>query len=216
MIQAKEKSLIIVHNSNTEQYAEYLLGLISELHTSGIAINALVVDAKKFASYPPEQKNAKQKILYLGDYSESNLAEKNIGKWMFNQHGIRYGWHGNKGVIKTTPLSDSEFISLAEFAKEDMNKHNQHISTNVGKRGIDPFQRLKDLPLVEKIKLGVVALFSPFGAVAGLADAMGLMIKEKDNLDPVQMRDNQQKFAVLHFYLNSLADFMDIKDVNEE
>jgi len=193
------------------------LGLISELHTRGIAINAIVVEAKKFASNPPEQKNAKQKILYLGDYSESNLAEKNIGKWMFNQHGIRYGWHGNKGVIKTTPLSDSEFISLAEFAKEDMNKHNQHISTNVGKRGINPFQRLKNLPLVGKIALGVAALFAPFVvAGAGLAAAMGLMIKEKDNLDPVQMRENQQKFAVLHFCLNSLADFMDINDVNEE
>ena len=213
MFENKEKSLVIVHNSSTRQCAEYLSGLVGELNSSGVLINAVVVDAKKFASYPAEQKNAKQNILYIGDFSESNLVGNNINHWEFDQYGIRYGWHGNKGVIKFSHLSESDFILLAEFAEKEMTEQNLNMRANVGERGIKPLQRLKELPLLSKIALGIAAIFAPMiVAGAGVAAAMGIMVKEKGDLDPDQMRENQQKFAVLHFCIKCLPDFMGIKD----
>jgi len=215
MFQAKEKSLIIVHNTDTKQCAEYLLGLISELPSSGIPINAIVVEAKKFSSYPAEQKSAKQNILYIGSFPESNLAEKNIHQWKFDQNCIRYGWHGNKGVMTFKTISEHSFRELAKFAEKDMERYNLDMQANVGKRGIKPLQRFNELPLIGKIAIGIGALITPFVvAGVGLAAAMGVMIKEKDNLDPKQMKENQQKFAVLHFSLNYLTDFLDINDDN--
>lgn len=216
MALAREKGLLIVYNAATKQCANFLHGLIGELASKGVAVNAIIYDEKAFAKLATENKPTTQRIVYIGDYPESNLTEKNISNWRFDQYGIRYGWHGSKAVIKFESLSQPEFINMVEFAEKELSKDQLDMRQNVGIRGINPLKRLKELSLIEKIGLGVGALVAPF-IVSGIAlvGAMGLMIKNKDKLDPVQMRDKQQKFAVLHFSLNHLSNFMGIKEDNE-
>lgn len=95
----EKQGLVIVHEKNTRQCAEYLQGLIGELSRIGCPITATVVESKKFASFP--DMDSEQKILYIGDFPESNIVKNNIHKWKYCDEmlGVCYGWHGSKGVI---------------------------------------------------------------------------------------------------------------------
>ena len=222
MFQGNEKSLIIVHNSDTKQCGEFLHGLIGEKNDAGIPINSVILDAKTFAAYPAEQKSAKQKILYIGSFPESETTSNNITKWELNKFGISYGWHGSRAVIKfdKNPLPESDFKDMVAFAKQVSKGYNPDVITqSVGKRGFNPLQslrdmhqRFKDMPILWKI--GFVA--EPFQLLINvgmcvIADAYN----KKDELDPTEIKEQQMRFAVLHFCLYHLADFMGIKE-NEE
>ena len=121
MKQMKKKVLYIIHNSETKQCAEFMSGLVAKLAGEGMPIKAHVIEAEKFASYPDENKNTNNKILYIGDFSESEIAAKNVANnddWQFNEFGIRYGWHGNKAVISfdRKRMSEADFNDMAAFA----------------------------------------------------------------------------------------------------
>ena len=189
MLHTQDKSLIIVHDTETNSCAEFLQGLIGELSANGMPINAVVVHKKQFASYPAEQKSAKQKILYIGDFTEGKVLEKNILNWQYDKFGIRYGWLGNKGLITFDSISESDFIDMAEYAENELKDYQLNMQENVDKRGINPIKQLKKIPkkvkklsLFGKVALGVGALFSPvLIAGAGAVDGIVSMAKNKDN-----------------------------------
>ena len=133
MFAAQEKSIVIVCNSETKQAAELFSGLIGELPDDNVRINAVVIDENIFAKYPPENKSATQKIIYIGDFPESRLLRKNIIKWQFNEFGIRYGWLGNRALIffDNTKMSENEFYKMAESAKAKFNRHGINMSDKV-------------------------------------------------------------------------------------
>jgi len=121
MAQETKKALYIIHNSETKQCAEFMSGLVAKLADEGAPICAHVIEDKKFASYPDENKNTNNKILYIGDFYESNIVAKNVdmnNEWQFNQFGIRYGRHGNKAVISfdRKRMSEADFNDMAAFA----------------------------------------------------------------------------------------------------
>ena len=135
MTQTKKKALYIIHNSETRQCAEFMSGLIAKLADEGVPISAHVIESKKFASYPDENKNTNNKILYIGDFSESEIVAKNVdvnSEWQFNQFGIRYGWHGNKAVISFDKkrMSEADFNDMAAFASFNFDGYD--ILSNVG------------------------------------------------------------------------------------
>jgi hypothetical protein len=219
MFQEKTKAIYIIHNSETKLCAEFMSGLIAELADKGLPINAVVIDAKKFASYLEENKHTKNKILYIGDSSEGKIAAKNVLNWQFDRFGIRYGWHGNKGVIKFESLSEPDFMDMAAYAENEIKEYQLNIRENVGKRGSNPIKqikkipgKIKKLPVFDKVMLGASTLFVPAVALTYLTvDSMVSMANDKDRFDPKQIKEQQQRFAVLHFSINHLADFMGIK-----
>jgi|GEM_PF-3786853 len=215
MLQSKDKSLIIVHDSATKQCAEFLQGLVSEASGKGLSVNSIVVDAKQFASYPAEQKHAKQKILYVGDFAESRVASNNIDAWAFDMFGIRYGWHGNKAVIMVDKknMTDEEFNEMADFSENIIKEHEVNMREKVEKQGMNPLKRFRDLPLLGKVAVGVVALFaSKFVLAAAAVGALASLVVTSDNLSPPQKKEHQLKFAVSHFCIAQLSDFMEIAD----
>ena len=208
MFEMKDKSPIIVYNSDTKQCAEFLLGLISELANNGWPVNAIVVDAKQFASYPPEQRNAKQRVLYIGEFSESKTTIKNILDWKFERFGTRYGWHGNKGVITfdAKAISVDEFNSLAEFAENELKDYNLNIREKVEKRGLKFSQGYSEwLSKLKGIKDVRFLIPTEMGAVFE-------MVRNMDKPDLKQMTEQRQRFAVTFFCYNHLFDFMGLKD----
>lgn len=213
----KKKGLVIVHSSDTRQCAEFLSGLLDEKDSDDIFLNAVVIDAKKFATYTPENKNSKQYIVYIGDFEESKIAIKNITKFRFEQFGIRYGWHGRKAVINfdKQSLSESHFIDMAAFAEKEFKDYELNIRDNVKKNGLNFLRRISEfnkLPLNEKIKKGAVALFGRLpGFVAIAAIDVYDAVKDRDKLNSAQIREQQQKLAVLHFFVFGLSSFLDIK-----
>jgi len=135
MAQAKKKTIYIIHNSETRQCAEFMSGLIAKLADEGAPISAHVIDSKKFATYPDENKDTNNKILYIGNFSESEIVAKNIdinNEWRFNQFGIRYGWHGNKAAISFDKkrMSEEDFNDMAAFASFNFDGYD--MSANVG------------------------------------------------------------------------------------
>ena len=223
MFEAKEKSLIIVHNSDTKQCAEFLHGLIGEMNDARIPINAVIIDAKAFAAYPAEQKAAKQKILYIGIFSESEATIMNIIEWEFNKFGISYGWHGSRAVIKFDKnlLPESDFKDMVAYAKQvlkEFNKNSSFITRNVGKRGFNPFKKDKNMSIFSKICIGLGIIPHPIARVLPLLVLIKALVSaynKKGKLDPIQIKEKQMRFAVFHFSLYHLAEFMGIKE-NEE
>lgn len=214
MMQTQDKSLIIVHNSDTKQCAEFLQGMVSEASGKGLSVNAIVVDAKKFASYPAEQKHAKQKILYIGNFAESKDVSSNISTWQFDRFGIRYGWHGSKAVIMVDKknISDEEFNKMAEYSENIVKEHELNMREKVEKQGWNPLKRFKELPLIGKIAVGAVALLaSKFVLAAAVAGALASLVVTGDKLNPSQKKEHQRKFAVALFCITQLSEFMGIK-----
>jgi hypothetical protein len=213
MQQLRDKSPIIVYNDDTRLCAEFLLGLISELSNSGRPINSVAIDAEIFASYTAEHRNAKQRIIYIGDFKESKVVAKNILNWQFEKYGIRYGWHGNRGVIAfdEKPLSESDFHALVEFGESELNERELNMRDKVEKRGFNPMQALKEGKWKHKSKAKyVLELLSPTIYSAG--SLVKETIENRTKLDLAQMREQQQRFAVLYFCLIHLDDFMGFKE----
>jgi hypothetical protein len=136
--QEKKKALYIIHNSETRQCAEFLSGLIANLAEGGIPINALVIEDKKFATYPDENKHTKNKILYIGDFPESRVVSTSVefnNELRLNKYGIRYGWHGNKAVISfdRKSVSEADFREMANFAHFNFDGYDMY--ANVGEGG---------------------------------------------------------------------------------
>jgi len=256
MFEVKEKGIVIVHDKRTKQCAEYLGGLVGDLSASGIPVNAVVIDAKKFKSYPAEQKTSKQKIIYIGDFpvtkivaddphifqnrlekmgvnlgyfTEFNTVVKNINHWKYDEFGICYGWHGNKAVISITKtLTESEFMDMAKYAEKEVKDYEVDMLERAKRKGWNPLKNESDgvplatlagIPLDAKslIPLGVLA---PKVAIA-IFTASALLyflntVANKERLDSFQTREQQHKFAVLHFYFKHLPDFLGIDSDKQE
>jgi hypothetical protein len=237
MVQIQEKNLIIVHNAETRRCAKFLSRFIDKKIDAEVPINAIALDSKAFAAYPVDNKSAKQKILYIGDYPGSETAGKNIIIWKFDKFGIRYGWHGNKALIKfdEKSLLESDFMNMVVHAKHILiGKTQDMITQDVGN---PPFrlrllkwlgglpQQFKKMSPGEGIGYGIQLVFvacftiaatAGYGLIGGrvVLDAMlndKMFNDKKDKLDPVKIREQQMKFGVLHFCLFHLADFMGIK-----
>ena len=205
--QKKEKSLIIVHSNDTKQCADFLSGLIGEMSRAGYAVNAVVYDAKRFASAPAENKSAKQKIIYIGDFPE---VVNNINKWQFDKFGIRYGWLGNKAVISfSRELSEEEYHEMVSFAKNKMKEYEPSVFKEIEKKGLNPFNHL------DGVKSLAIHFLSPMLHIPILKpNPLSKIYADKDKLNTFQIKEQQQKFAVLNFYLEHLTDFMELESTH--
>ncbi|WP_371380431.1 hypothetical protein [Sporomusa aerivorans] len=118
--------IAIVYDKNTKQCAEFLLGLIGEVVKEGEGkMSAVLYPEKIFAKLPPENKSVNQKIIYIGNFPESEMLSKNILKWQFDQFGFRYGWLGYKSVIlfDEKKISEAAFGDMKEYAKNKFKKY---------------------------------------------------------------------------------------------
>lgn len=256
-----KKSIIIAHDSNTRHCAGFLQGLIGELSSEKLSVNAVVADAKRFSKYEAENKNALQKIIFLidfhianeimndshklqreldrlsidsGFFSEVNNAVNNINEWKLELFGIRYGWHGKRVVISIIrDLTESEFREMASYAERELKEYELNMREKVGKRGFNPIKHIRTfkeksvagggffammagIPFVGKIffglgavLLGKIAIGVTSAAVVGGIVAMAM---RKDQLDPLQIKEQQLKFAVTHFCFKYLTEYLGLEE----
>jgi len=219
MFQTQEKSLIIVYNSDTKQCAEFMTGLIAQMRENGHPINAITINAKKFASMREENKSAKQKILYIGNFAESKVAFSNIHNLQFDKFGIKYGWHGNRAALSIDGrLSDDEFRKMAAFAESTLKEYEIDMEKQAKKSNkiSKTLAAVAGGSLLTKIVAGAGAILlgkvAVVVAVAAGISALAAMARNKGELDPGKVKEHQQKFAVQYFCLVHLNDFMGIKD----
>ena len=202
------KNPIIVHEKQAKQGAEFLGGLVSEFTAKIFPVNALILDAKEFASFPAELKTSNQKIIFLGSFPESNLAEKNIYKWSFDQHGIRYGWHGSRCVVDFGKklLTEGDFKKMIEYVENELKEYDKYsFHDKVEKGGLDLLQSVATRNIKKKWWLYIFG-----GTPQFIADTVVETAKGKiKNL--VQMKEQQQNIAVFHFFLKHFDDFMGFK-----
>lgn len=204
--------IIIVYDKNTRKSAEFLIGYIGELAKGGIPVNAIMMNEKRYAGHDQINKNAMQKVVFLGYFDESSHLAENVTDWKFDKFGIRYGWHGNRAII-TCPgtLSDTEFVEMAAYAENEV-KVLQDAEKKVGKRKFGIGALFVGAIALLLGPLGWLALGAKLaiGSVAGIA-ALAALARDGD-LNPVQVREQQRKFAVLHFCMKHLSEFLGLEE----
>jgi hypothetical protein len=102
-------------------------------------------------------------------------------------------------------MTAPQLSSLSEF-KDDLNKPNlrMNLSAMQNMQYIYPPSEMKAYSHAEKANFTVDDLFTPLETVG------------KYESDPAEMREHQQKIAVLHFFLNGLHDFMGINKHDDD
>ena len=210
----KKTSAIIVHHKNTKKSAEFLLGYFGELAKNGIPVNAIVMDEKRYANHDTVNKNALQKVIFLGYFEESTHVADNISDWKFDKFGIRYGWHGNRAIISCPgTLSEAEFKEMAAYAEGEV-KVLEDAEKKVGKKGAKAGIGLLFGGLLAFLlgPLGWLAFGAKLaiGSVAGIS-ALAALAATQD-LEPAQIREQQRKFGVLYFCMKHLSEFLEIEE----
>jgi len=206
MTEFQQKNLVIVHNDDTKQSAEFLIGLIGNMANAGLPINAQPMHEKVYADNI-EVKNAKQKILFLGNFPESKIAIENTVSLLFDRFGIRYGWNGNRAAMTFKKIPEDRFKALADFAEKEFS-HEENVIKTVDKKGLDPRKHFDDFK-TRAIGAIVAAMLPP---TLSTAAASSFMLTNKNKLDAKQMMVQQQRFAVAYFSMKHLNDFMGFKD----
>ena len=220
MFGAAVKKLIIVTGDKETIYAELLSSLISLkdddkendkiVGTRDGSVEAVIWNEKIYNDNKPTL-GSNSKIIFIG---KNNPSEPIIPSVRFNKEmkifGIRSGSIGNKAVIYIEPdnliknkdLYDNFFTKYIEMTKQFDNS-------------------VADTESIEKAKHpgreaaagtagGAAAGFLVGGVVGGLlGGAIGDLTAKKDL--HTKIPDQMFRYAILSFYLNELAEFMEIE-----
>lgn len=221
MLNEMPKKLILVGNKETDVYCEYLSMLISTKddikHEDGeeVTIKGIKDGSVDTAIWTNEiyrdnraHTSSRQKILFIGDEGCAENVIKNISfhDEEAKEFGIYYGWLGNKAVIYIdgTLCKDEkkykQFFSEYEKLNE---RYNEKVLT-VAKK--------KNIPLLSVGGAGAGAalagVLAPGMLAIGALVAGGMAVKDSAE-HKSKVKDQAYRYAVLKFYLDYLAAFME-------
>ena len=225
---AKTK-LMIVCDEKTEQYANYLRQLISAnddkdgeiIGTEDGTVNVSVWLENEYSDNK-HTVSSNEHILFVGDNktSRSEASSMNI---VFNEHGLKYGWLGKRGILTVDdkPLSVDEYNSFFEFAtkyqielekilKKRFAQPADNIKTSSENKNTNESERNKKI--VDGFAATALAVgrftLQPIYSVAG-----GVALAVSEGVDKAQTRkkvkDQQYRVLTMVFYVDALSKFLE-------
>ena len=121
-----KKRLIIVCNSSTKEYGDFLMSLISKDESDknpadrivGENVDVFLWNIKQYKS-AMHTLNHENYILFLGESDEATSQGKCID-WSLDKYGLRYGWLGKRAVlyVENRPLHEQEYKDFVDYANE--------------------------------------------------------------------------------------------------
>ena len=224
MIGNNMKKLIIVCDDKTEKYANILRQLISskddtEDEVLGVEDGTVDVVVWREKHYLDNMAtiSSKEHILFLGNGKVSKNEFNSSMKMYYDQFGMKYGWLGNRGVIRvTTGMEDEEeynkFVELysdydLNFEKIDFRNFSEIVANTVDKKTNGLFSKNK-FAKVSMTAGGLVAGVAA-GGIIGVAGA-GVVGKTVVSVNRRQkMKQQQYQTLVVAFYREGLAKFLE-------
>lgn len=193
------KELVIVCDKDEMEFAEYMLQLIS-LEDDGDgddeivgcpdgSIKASIWDEAKYLDNLPTM-TSNVKVLFIGDSKPAMNVLPNIDV-KYSNHTIQYGWLGNKAVI-----------SIPNKGKMTEDEYGLFKNGSVAEREeMDLAVKAKSAALIGLVGVGTGLIgLSVYAGIKGLKNS-----KKKHHIE-----DELYRFAVLHFYMNAIRDFMGV------
>ena len=188
-----DRKLIIVYDDSTRSAADYLMQLISlKDDKDGVVVGCPegAVKAEMWSEKQYLDNQAKiassQYILFLGENKTSKSVISNI-ETKFSQYTIRYGWLGSRAAIylpNKGKIGKKEYEAFLEAAKAE----NEKIS---GLKAAGKAVLLSWVPVYSYYLILEAVLLNG--------------IKERKKIS-----EQLYKYAVLHFYLNSISTYLDL------
>ena len=229
---AERKTLIIVCDEKTEQYANFLRQLISAkddteekvVGTKDGTVDAGVYLEKEYSANKFDM-SIEQYVLFIGNNKTSN-SESSSMKTKFNEHGMKYGWLGKRGFLSVDDktLSEDEYDDFFAFATNYQNELERIDSArrkdSSNKTEVDG----DDSSKTEKFASGVIngvattavavgtLVSHPVMRVAGIAAygvGSGLDRTRAANKIKKQRKDQQYRVLILKFYADALSSFLE-------
>lgn len=186
----EKRNLVIVCEEKNHAIAEYLVQLISLNDDDGEqlagfkdgSVNATIWTEKQYNDNLATM-GTQQHVLFIGDFKASQNIMPNV-KIYYNEHTIKYGWLGNKGIIYLPQKGKINKTSYEIFLKEAAMES----------------ERISGLKVA-----GKAALFSldPVYVIIEAVFLNGLKEKKK-------IREQLYRFSVLRFYLYDIRKFLGV------
>ena len=120
------KSIIVVCDDKTKEYANYLRQLISAnddkdgeiVGTKDGEVEVVVWTEKQYIDNSPTI-TSNQHILFIGNNKTAQAEEKSMRE-KFHKFGMRYSWLGKRAVVAVDPadLSKEDYEKFIEYCKE--------------------------------------------------------------------------------------------------
>lgn len=220
MLNEMPKKLILVGNKETDVYCEYLSMLIStkddikHQDSEEVTIKGIKDGSVDTAIWTNEiyrdnraHTSSRQKILFIGDDGCAENVIKNISfhDEQAKKFGIYYGWLGNNAVIYidgTLCKDEKKYKAFFEEYEKVNQRYNEKV-LSVAKK--------KNIPLLTVGGAGAGALagvLAPGMLAIGAIVAGGMAVKDGAE-HKAKVRDQAYRYAVLKFYLDYLASFME-------
>lgn len=219
MLNEMPKKLILVGNKETDVYCEYLSMLIStkddikHQDSEEITIKGIKDGSVDTAIWTNEiyrdnraHTSSRQKILFIGDDGCAENVIKNISfhDEEAKEFGIYYGWLGNKAVIYIdgTLCKDEKKYKVFFDEYEKLNQRYNEKVLSVAKK--------KNIPLLSVGGAGaaLAGVLAPGMLAIGAIVAGGMAVKDGSE-HKAKVKDQAYRYAVLKFYLDYLASFME-------
>lgn len=219
------KSLIIVCDEKTEKYANFLRQLISlkDDKEDGIvgskdgAVNVSVFLEKEYIANKPNM-SVEQYVLFVGKNKTSD-NERTSMKTIFNEHGMKYGWLGKRGmlIVEDTPLSAEEYGSFFEFATKNQYELEGMLRKHIDRSSEE--ESSKKGRIANNAVNGVAATaftvgrltFQPLMSVVGGVALMGSAVTEELKKAKTRnlVKDQQYRVLISVFYIRALSAFLE-------
>lgn len=203
------KKLIIVCDSNVEQYANYLRQLISanddkDGEIVGVKdgeLEVVVWNEKQYITNSPTLSSS-QHILFVGNNDITKKESINV-KYVYNIYGLKIGWLGKRAVAYVDKnLNEIEYNGFIEECKKngyELEKYDIDIFKNV--EGDDKVSSFTGELMTE---VGKGNFLGAFNKVKDLGK------KSIDTLvNKNKIMEQQYKFLIYMLYLKYLNNFME-------
>lgn len=197
MFDQESKSLMIVYDKESTEFASYLIQLIGQKddQADGIvigpkdgSIKAAMWDAKEYRN-SMSNITSDTHVLFLGDSKLIN-ENKNRVQVDFSKYGMNFGWLGKRAVmyVDSRSYAKDEYIQFVKFAKKELETFKENV---------------EEVSLRKKIAV-TVPLFLVGGAAAVGISALVHHFKLKN----IYFKERFYTLA-LHTYLHGLSKFME-------
>lgn len=227
----KHKSLIVVSNKSTGEFADYLIQLISsDDEKSGIVSNDMHVVVWDYKMYEDNKGTLTSNtyVLFVG-IPEVNTTRMNN---KFNKFGMAYGWLGKRGYLNVDGnLNNEEYCEFKSFAGSYEKSYDvvdeDELVAKITETAHKTVEKIEDttnlsLPKTKKGKIlggiaAAVALVTPAAPVVATGICAGVAaagVGKKMNISKNKDRNlevNSQRYELLTyiFYYKALKNFLE-------
>lgn len=203
------KTVTIIVDEKNMQYGMYLQGLIGQRDDEEDKIIGIKDGSVKTAVWTESQYEqnrptitSEQEIIFVGDSKPARVIAKNI-EVKYDFLGMKYGWLGNMAYItavdkKMTEDEYKKFIVASEKEAKAVQKEKEKrnkLGIAVGAAGT----------VAATVLNPVAALAGAGGALVGGVTSKILNDKQKKE----KMHEECFKYALNHFYLHALQEFLE-------